>query len=182
LVLAACATDPAPIVPDEPGRGSEQCDPAAYPCGPYGFTTGEVIENLSFPVPNPDRVAHLSDLRTGKAIALFGCAMWCGPCQMEQAALVPAASKYGGDVVFFEALAQDGTFQPADLDDATRWATQNHLPFAVGADPTETLGPYFPQPAFPMQMVVRASDMTIVWQDVGADPVALQAQLDAVVQ
>src|SRR5256885_2882245 len=109
LALAACASDPAPIVPDEPARGSDQCDPVTYPCGAYGFATGEVIENLSFPAPNPDRVVHLADLRTSstRAIALFGCAGWCVPCQQEQAALVTAAHKYGSDVVFFEALLED---------------------------------------------------------------------------
>src|SRR5207244_3255682 len=111
---------------------------------------------------------------------ILGCAMWCGPCQQEQPQLVAMANQYAaGDVAFFEGLGQDGALHPADLHDVTTWSERFELPFLVGADPELVLAPYFLQPAYPMQMVVRTSDMTILWQDVGADAAMLKAQIDA---
>jgi hypothetical protein len=189
ILVAACTNAPAPIVPDEPGRGSTACDPSAYPCGPYGVEPGAVIDDLSF-VGRPDgsdatipaTVIHLADLRAAKAIALLGCAEWCVPCNQEQPQLATLAAGYGSDVAFVEAIGQNAQFGPADLATVDRWAKKYQLGFAVAADPTGTLDPYFPMPAYPMQMVVRTRDMVITWADNGADPAALQAQIDAALQ
>ena len=55
------------------------------------------------------------------------------------------------------------------------------MPFDIAADPTVVLGPYYKQAAFPMQMIIRASDMQITFQENGLQPPGrLDAEFDKI--
>jgi hypothetical protein len=72
------------------------------------------------------------------------------------------------------------TMQDAVVDP---WASTYKLPFDVAADPNAVLQPYYSISTFPMQMVVRVSDMSIVYKHKGISTIAeMQAQIDALVQ
>src|SRR5262249_21020363 len=88
-------TNVAPIV-DTPARGgapANGCDATTYPCGPYGFYSGDVLPNLAFlgradddgdgnSNNDPVRRIQLSDFykdKSIKALAILVSAEWCGP-------------------------------------------------------------------------------------------------------
>ena len=197
MALASGCGAPPPISVDEPAQGAATplgaahkttptnvCDKSAYPCGPFGFLSGEVVANLQLygrhddnnngtVTDDPARIIKMSDYykdKSIKVIAVLVAAEWCGPCQQEQPDLVAAWKKYQTNksgVAFIEAIIQrkDGT--PADLDAVDRWSKQFKTPFDMVADPTVALGPYYNVAAFPMQMVIQTSDMTIQAQNNG---------------
>lgn len=156
-------------------------------------------------IDDTPRKIRLSDYfqdKSVKAIAVLVAAEWCGPCQQEQNELVRSWNLYQKDkkgVVYVEAIiesakkASNGSFLPADLETLQRWASHAWpdpskknpdaiIPFPVVADPTVVLGPWYPTPAFPMQLVIKASDMTLQWANNGYGPGALEQQIDAVLE
>jgi hypothetical protein len=168
---------------------------AAYPEGPYGYTVGSVIADLQFvgrtdsngdgALDDADGISTiaLGDYRADadvRAIAVDVCAMWCGPCQDEQAGLIQMSNTYGAPVRFLEAIQQSPSLEPAELRHVDAWAESHGISFDLVIDPTDQLAPYFPIAAFPTEMVIRTSDMTIAYQHSGTDNAALQAAIDAV--
>jgi len=166
------------------------CDPAVYICTDYGYTTGTTIENLEIlgkrddnhdgsPVDDPIRTIRFSDYhqdKSTKALVVLVAAEWCAPCRIEQPGLIDLYNKYdaaSAGVAFLEALAQDKFGNPADMLVADRWANtqwgaqQQKIPFDIAADSASVLGPYYNVGAYPMQMVIRTSDMKIMYQNNG---------------
>lgn len=199
LGCGAPLPDAEPIVPDEEGRGDQQakCDPGVYPCGPYGYLPGAVIRNLELPGLRDSNVngsledEHLSSIKLSdyfadksvKAIVITSSAEWCEPCKMEQAGLKEIYGQYRGtsqQVAIFEALIQDNQGAPATDEVARRWAKTYGLDFDLVIDPTGLLKPYYDIDAFPMNMIVRTSDMKIVWQENGLSPGELRKQVEKV--
>jgi hypothetical protein len=71
---------------------------------------------------------------------------------------------------FFEAMIegwdeQNGT--PATSGDIDHWATEHSLHVGIGLDPEDKIHQYADISAFPLNMVVRTSDMTIVYMQTG---------------
>jgi thiol-disulfide isomerase/thioredoxin len=176
-LVAACGgqtpLEQEPILPDEQGKGGdrETCDPSLYPCGPYGYQTGAVIENLSISgrrnATGPIRTLSLADYFQDSitdAIIVTASAEWCDPCKMEQAGLRQMYETHRGRLAIFQAMIQDLNGRPANMDVADRWAAQFRLNFDVGVDPSNMLRPYYDINAFPMNMVIRKRDMKITWQ------------------
>ena len=184
---------------DEPGKtiGSLQHDPN-YPEGPYGYSIDNVIAdfklfgrvdvNASGDVTDDKPVdLWLSDLRKdkdgnlNKVIVVTASAEWCGPCNAEQPDLVAmhdAYAKNNAGVVFLEALVEDKNHLPSDDATVGRWANKYGIPFALAMDPGMALQKYYDINAFPFGMVIRASDMKIVWQGNGAAPDSIKKTID----
>lgn len=190
-IVSACGSNLPPeqevIVPDEQGKGdggTEQCDPTKYPCGPFGFLPGSKIENLSLPGRNDAdgdgsllgeetfqlELSRYYQAQGVKALVITASAEWCGPCQAEQPSLKALYNDYKNQpnkVGIMEAVIQNIEGGPADWVVAERWSRKFGLPFDVVVDPTGVLSPYYDISAFPMNMVIRTKDMSIVWQKNG---------------
>lgn len=204
FVAFACGGQPEPldpISPDEAGRGDQSgpCDPSVYPCGPYGFQEGATIRNLSHPgirARSDGGLVHAGEVTTVsladyyadksiKAIVLTASAEWCDPCKAEQAGLVSLHKEFLGrnpSVAIFEAVVEDADGLPATIDVARRWARDHRLTFDVVIDPTGILKPYYDINAFPMNVVIRTSDMKITWQTNGVDPAGLRSAIDQILK
>ncbi len=83
-------------------------------------------------------------------------------------------------VAFLEAIIQDKQGRPAQIADIDTWGMTYKIPFDLAADGNVVLGPYYDVMAFPMQMVIKASDMSITWQANGAPWESVQAAIDDV--
>lgn len=146
---------------------------------------------------DPVRKIRLSDYYQDKNIhvlAILVSAEWCPPCQAEQGELIDSWKQYQADkkgVAYVGVLIESTNRSPADVGTVDRWTARNwtnngkkpatmagKIPFPFVADPTNQLGPYYPQPAFPMQMVVTTSDMVIQWTNNGYGPGGLEQQID----
>jgi hypothetical protein len=190
--MTACAghyKDDSPLI----GASSSQVN---YPAGPYGYVQGSIIEDIMFrgkEDPNgadgtatydtmPLATKTLADYHNDPAVrylVLSGVAGWCGPCNDEQRTTathpgVPALqSKYQPNGFrFLEALIQgynERTGAPASENDLNRWATQHELHVGVGLDPDDKIHQYADIAAFPLNMVIRTSDMQIVHMQVGEE-------------
>jgi hypothetical protein len=207
LALAACGlvdtTTSEPIIERGKGGDAATCDPAVYPCGPFGYQTGSVIEDLSLVArvdddgdgkadgSDPVGVIELSRYFQDKniyALVMTGSAEWCGPCQAEQPglkSLFESYQKVGGRLAILETIVQDGNYRPSTIDVADRWKARFQLPFDVAADPSVVLSPYYDINAFPMNMVIRTSDMKIVWQSNGGGPeseTAMRRQIETIMK
>jgi hypothetical protein len=207
LALTACGlvdtTTSEPIIERGKGGDTAVCDPAVYPCGPYGYQPGSVIENLSLvarvdddgngttDATDPVGTIPLSRYFQDKniyALVMTGSAEWCGPCQAEQPGLRALYESYqqaGGHLAILETIVQDANYRPSTIAVADRWKARFQLPFDVAADPASVLSPYYDINAFPMNMVVRTSDMKIVWQSNGGgaeSEKAMRRQIDAIMK
>lgn len=203
LALGACGgTANTPATPLERGKGggdNTACGEGIYPCGPYGYQAGSVIENLSL-VGRPDANTNgnfdddavaeieLSRYHQDKNIhvlLLTGSAEWCSPCRMEQPELKELFEQKkaaGGHLAILETIVQDKQGNPSDIAVADRWRHDFDLPFDVTADPSVVLQPYYDINAFPMNMVIRTSDMQIMWQGNGLDTATVKQQIEAVLR
>lgn len=201
LAVSACGSPGSTVDPNQnttkDAGDHNACDPTVYPCGPYGYGQGSVIENLQLTGQrddNMDRVVdsgdtikpiNLADYFQNKnyTVLFVGVAAeWCNPCKIEQPGLVQMYKDYqaaGGKVGFLEALIQSADGKPADMATVDRWATTYHIPFDMASDATVALGPYYNVAAFPMQMVITTKDMVIQWQMNGAPITELKSQIDA---
>lgn len=186
-----------PIAPDEQGRGEQEgpCQEHLFPCGPYGVQPGAIMKNLSLPgLRARAGVNSVADERVDelklseyfadkdvKVIVVTSSAEWCEPCKAEQPGLKRLYDDYKNTstkVAIFEALIEDNQGAPATIEVARRWAKKYGLHFDVAIDPTGLLKPYYDINAFPMNMVIRTSDMKITWQENGLDPGALRVAVE----
>jgi hypothetical protein len=174
---------------------------ATYPCGPYDTMANTVIANLTLPGQHDDNGngtptddawhdLHFSDYYAAraqglKAFVVLVSAEWCVPCKMEQSGLVTLFDMYqaGGHVAFLESVVQNSMSQPADQTVVDAWATTYKIPFDMAGDPNQVLMPYYSLSTFPMQMVIRVSDMQIIYKHNGISTISeMQAQIDALLQ
>ncbi len=169
--------------------------PADYPAGPYGYTEGSTITDLGFVArvdaslkgsetieSYPAQNVHLSDFRSNfKVLIINASAGWCPNCMNEQPDLVQNYenwNKSNPSVGVLEVIVQDANSNPATMSTADQWAKTYGVTFDIGVDPTGVLSPYYDINAFPMNMVVRLSDMSIVWQFNGNDPSGLESAVN----
>lgn len=186
LFVAACSESKQPLNPSDAG---EVCDPTVYPCGPYGTTPGTVIRNISLigrkagtSPGDPTVKIRFSDYfgQGLKALVVTTAAGWCAPCKQEQPSLVTLYNDYAGEGMgLLEAMIETSKVgTPADIASMDQWATSYHVNFDIAIDPGNELAPYYDINAFPMQMVIRASDMTIMWQNNGLAAEELRTQVE----
>jgi hypothetical protein len=198
--MQACGTDGTwgactgcPLEPDASVPAT--CGPGIYPCGPYGYDIGATIADLSFVGQRDDNAnGHIDTGDTATTLDLKAlaagvdvlvidvCAEWCQPCQMDQPNLNALYGSYtaGGRVAFAGALTQDVLERPADLAALDRWGTQYHVPYPMLVDPDARTQLYLPEASYPEHLVIRTSNMTLVYRSNGPDS-TLQSVIDGVV-
>lgn len=178
------------------GGGGGTCDATQYPCGPYGYAAGSVIENLTVSgrrdinkngqvLSNPVMPIKLADYHLDpnlKALVISIAATWCVPCVNEQPALAQTYRDYlaaGAHVAILESIVQDQGGQPANQNTVDAWTMAYKTPFDMAADLMGALAPYYDPHTFPTQMVVRTSTMSITYYNVGgANDAELKAAID----
>ena len=169
-----------------------------YPAAPYGIEKGSVIENYGFPgfvnpaeQPKEIKTIRLSDFYnpTGdetfpaggafpegqpkpKAMLIVMSAVWCGPCQLEAAKTLPDKhEEFAPAGEFLLVLADSETAGvPADDSDLAGWTNKYPTDFPAVIDPDYELGQQFPASAYPANMILDTTTMTIVEKITGAAP------------
>ncbi|MFT7582236.1 MAG: hypothetical protein ACI9MR_003918 [Myxococcota bacterium] len=168
-----------------------------YPEGPYGNRVNDTIANIDFYDPWTGLYLGLKDFYIDPSVAVIvitSSAGWCTACMYESWDLVTVQEKYRADgLMVLNTLYEDaGTASSyprplfADFNDADAVARDTNfmtfwrdrigyyidLPerkanYPVLADIGWQLEQYFTQNATPLTMVVRTSDMKILYQEVG---------------
>jgi len=166
--------------PTDPTPNRQPVGSSDYPPGPYGYSAGTTLGNLSFigkrsDVPTdyaqlPMQGFTMADLRKdAKLIVIDGAARWCGPCNRDQPAMKTMEAQYAPQgVVTVEVLAEGSYGVAATEDDINRWANLYQLSGIVAIDPELSISKYADITAFPVYLVVRASTMKIEYMQVEA--------------
>lgn len=172
------------------GCGSPQSDPTPnqpdptesnYVNGPFGYSEGSIIENLKFTAKEGKGVAYdtlplkpisLASYYADKAVKyvlINGGARWCGPCNDEQAFVPGWQAKFEPRGVRILEVLLEGRMPgvPATESDLDKWAAAFGLEVAIGLDPEGRMFQYVDRAALPVNMIVRTSDMRIVYQKTG---------------
>ena len=164
----------------------------AYPEGPYGTGYIDIIDNLEFFDPWSGEVPRLSDYHNDpnvKVLLIASAAGWCTACMYEAWDLVEVYDKYKDDGLeilytlyedpYADPLFQDGDSDAAiDADLSFFSAWQNQLGKHIGlplkkanyktvVDRNFVLEPYYNEGATPLTVIVRTSDMRILYRSVG---------------
>ena len=190
------ATPPGPpdaYVPPPPPDAA----PPAYPTGPYGYSVGSTIANLSWsgyvdgadsdsdPFNESARTFELEEYFVGtdpgaRIIIINASAGWCGSCQEEMPELQGLHQSYRArGLRGVSALFEDTNGYAADEAFARTWGDTFNLSFATVADPSDTLAPYYQEDSVPMNLFVDASNMKIVDVFHGFDETHFRQVLDA---
>lgn len=189
VALTGCGENLAPPFPE--GQGQAPDSGSQYPAGPYGVTVGDVIPNFGFiGYPSPEtstdeeRAIELADFwnQTGEDTfpeeSIFGAgepkptvlavvlsAVWCGPCQLEAAELLPEEhARYAPRGGQFMLVLVDGPSQgsPAELSQLKAWTSKYETRFPAVIDPKYQLGSLFPSSAFPANILIDTQTMEIL--------------------
>jgi len=204
LGATGCGAVPGTVAPVERGKGGDgaACDPAAYPCGPFGYESGSVVENMALPArrdTNGDgkyeneaiATVALSEYFQDQKIDVLvinASAEWCKFCNDEQPDLVEIATNkvtgrnYAGRVAVLGVIVEGATAGvPSDMATADKWRKMHSLPFVVAADPGRLMLPYYEDPnVLPMNMIVRTSDMSIRAQFMGHQRALMLQEIDKI--
>jgi hypothetical protein len=191
LLALGCSAEPAEPGTTDPGPFADAPfrPVAAYPPGPYGRGIGAVIENLSFlgwkdPArsgydPGALETVSLSEFYdpTGtrtKLIVLNASAVWCTVCRAEMQDIrtrdVHRSYKERG-VELVGTLFEDAKGGPAQPSDLQLWgSTAAHdIKFPLLLDPGFKASVYFTSDATPLNMIIDATTMRIVYTMMGYD-------------
>jgi hypothetical protein len=180
--------DETPPFPE--GQGQSPNAAARYPAGPYGIDKGAVVANykfVGFPSPDTDnqalREVQLADFYnpTGdelwpedsfygaqpkpKALLISVSAVWCGPCQYENAEILPGeyADLNPKGVEFLLNLADGPTVgEPAETKHLVSWTKKYGTKWPAVIDPSYKLSALFEADAFPANIIVDTRTMTVV--------------------
>lgn len=186
------------IVEFEEGTGQEAADhapDAAYPPGPYGFEKGSVLRNVTlsgYPRPQDGvferKLVQLSDFYnpTGaemhaadsiygekpkpKALLIIMAAEWCGPCQQEAKNILPPAyAALAPQAEFITLMVQNNAGNAPQLTVLEKWLTKYNAVWPGVVDGQEKLFS-LGEPAFPSNLLIKTSDMTIIDAEAGIAP------------
>jgi hypothetical protein len=189
---AGCAgetiEEDAPPFPE--GQGQSPNVGARYPAGPFGIEKGSISENykfIGFPDPSKDKSAlreiQLADFynptgdevwpadsiyagkKKPKALLIVVSAVWCGPCQYENAEILPDEyAKYNPlGAEFFLLLADGPTVgKPAETKHLINWTTKYNTAWPAVLDPGSKLSALFEADAFPANLLIDTTTMEIV--------------------
>jgi hypothetical protein len=167
---------------------------AAYPSGPYGTTSGTTIADfmvtgmhntslmgslISQPVTNIWLSSYRNDY---KAIVVMLSAAWCPHCIDAAPAyqsLYLSENSSGPKIAFLEVMVQGTDHQPAVASSLDSWVSMFGLTYDVAVDPVGALLPYYyvggQFNSFPGHLVIRTSDMQIVYVQSDGDITNVQA-------
>lgn len=161
-----------------------------YPPGPYGYDLGSTITNYGFiGYPAPDmstlktELVHLGDFYnpTGqgvhpagspygagspmpKVLLIHAAAVWSGPDNYEADAVIPPElAAHGPCLEVIEVLMEGPTPGKAATEaHALSWVTKYNANYPVVIDPADQLQPIFTMQAFPTNILVDTTTMTIL--------------------
>ncbi len=165
-------------------------NPVEYPPGPYGTAVGATIANLGFegfPAPqvsvDASQLVHLGDFynptgqgqyRAGsphgagatmpRLLMLHAAAVWSGPSNVESDTVIPAAlAAYAPCLLFVDVLMYGATTTPGTvtLKNAASWAQKFTATYPVVIDPGQQLLPILVEEAFPTNILIETTGMTI---------------------
>lgn len=166
-------------VVEDVGEGSAL---GTYPEGPYGVNEGEVLQDLSFQLPEGGEIS-LSDIRNmegAKLLMVSTSAGWCTACIEEQPKLQSFYETYGPQgLQVMVSLFQDQNYSPATRALAKQWQVQYNLDIMIVADPDFVWDAYYDSSLTPMNMIVRLEDMTILYLKTGFDESTVEAIIKA---
>ena len=110
--------------------------------------------------------AHGGDV---KMVLLFGTASWCPACAVEARYLNDLADQYRDQGLLVVGVVQeDSSYNDADAFEANAYANRYNLTFPVVAGRIPEA--YYETPAFPLNLFIQNSDMTVVRSSNGAPP------------
>lgn len=118
------------------------CLPGFAAAAQTGYAIGDTAPDFSS--VNQDGLARTlygDYLETGRYTILDFCSMWCTPCQLATADIVPFTTdlaREGIYVSYIQLLMEDTTFAQADTADATLWADALGNPYDVLTGPVTT--------------------------------------------
>jgi len=159
-----------------------------YPAGPYGYTEGQIMQNIDFVgKSDPNGAAGTADYEAlpmqkvsladfyGKSdvklILLTGAAGWCYYCNEEAKDVPDLQNTFEPQGVrFITGLVQgynERSGAPASEADLVRWQNAHDVHVTMALDPQAKLQQYADVSAFPLNMLIRTSDMQIVYMAVG---------------
>ena len=146
-------------------------DADAYPPPPYGFVSGDIIDNMRFVGPG-DEIIQLRDFYQdpdAKLIMVFATAGWCYWCGVENETLVgdwdPNYTPDGLRILGI--VFEDDNGDPADATYADDYFSEYNAQYTYGADPYFDLGRFFDKAATPLNMFIRTDTMEIVNVELG---------------
>ena len=205
LFLGACSTSAA-VSDAKVGADLAPCEPAVYPCGPYGSDRGAVVADLSLKgYLDPDylcraekdassdrsqlRSFSLGDFHRGsprcsaknKALLWINVsAGWCPSCASEASAIQQSYSSGNWDprLGFFSALFDTEKYgQPADEAFLKTWTAKLGLSFPVAIDPEFLMGRFFGRNVAPFNLLVDLKTMKVVFRQAGAGLSTIKAEI-----
>jgi hypothetical protein len=172
------------------GPGAEGFQPVeAYPAGPYGRGVGAVIDNIDFvgwrdPVgadysPEALERVSLADFydpsgEHTKLLVVNASALWCTVCQteMRQIKQEKLYEQYRArGVEFLGTLFEDLDGAPAKPIDLKTWGSSasRAIQFPLVLDPSLRMGVYFTSDATPLNLLIDAQSMRILYAFMGYD-------------
>lgn len=174
-----------------------------YPAPPYGATVGATIENFRFlgwtnPVDAKFDQTRLEEIELArfynpsgtnggtKFLVITSTAVWCSACKLEYQDMAHKVDSYHQKgVEFLGALFEDGDEtngpNPAKPSDLALWAENYEVTFNFVLDPELKFGNFFDREATPMEMIIDAKTMKVVYIATGwatSGPSSLWTLLD----
>lgn len=188
-------SEPAPEPPPDEPSAEDDLAPGitqgAYPKPPYGTTEGSVIENLELfgwkdPVSATFDVAQATTVRLSdfynpdsppgqgnEYIMLNAVAAWCGVCRTEYQTLETEQTYQefrSRGLEMLGVLFEDNNGDPSTYRDLSNWSRSYSVGFPFVNDPAFKTGVYFDKSATPMNMIIDARSMQIVFMMTGYNP------------
>ena len=181
---------------DSDGDGDgDNCTGEDYPCGPYGNTNCEVVEDhawipvneAAYELAGEDGLLTLSDIYADESIVgllLFGTAGWCTFCEREATWLNEVYADFenvdgrGSRVEMIAVVFETNTpGVPADADFAEAYASRKGFPFPAVADMRGQVLNYFDSEGAPGNILIDTTTMEIFNVVSGFDQGAINGSL-----
>ncbi len=162
-------------VSDEPACGTD------YPSGPYGTSTGDTIENLTFARVGGGTYSlhHCFCDDASKLLLVYATAGWCTACQIESDALPAIYSEFNAQgLEILAAVFENTSGDPATIGDATGYADHYAFTFPTVADSDLLVTDYFDKTTAPMNMFVNLRTMEILGIETGYDAGGLRTDIE----
>ena len=172
-----------------------------YPAGPYGVTSGKVIQNLSFiGFKDSDLDSDLDSMNEAektitlqefyktndsgaKILLLNSSAGWCGPCQDEAGELQDLYTEFyakGGRVL--STLFQDDQRQVPTTEYLRSWANYFEGQYPIAIDAQDLMYQYNPEGYIPLNVIIDTSTMVIIDVITGPDIATIRSRFSQYTQ